>query len=191
MTIDHIGVGLFPNLTILRIIGRLAFPIFAYMIAEGARYTKNRKKYILTISVVAIFCQLVYFFAEKSLDQCIFVTFSLSILLIYALEYKNIIISLISLIGVLILTEILSIDYGFLGILTPVFIYFASEKTNKLIASGVLMILLGIVMGGVQWYSIFAIPLLALYNGKRGKLNLKYLFYIYYPLHLGIIYLIK
>ena len=191
MTIDHIGVQLFPNLRILRIIGRLAFPIFAYMIAEGVKYTKNRKKYLLTISLTALFCQLIYFFAEKSLDQCILVTFSLSILLIYALENDNLIISLISLIGGFILTEILNIDYGFLGILTPVFIYFANSKTHKLITSGVLMILLGIVMGGVQWYSIFAIPLLALYNGKRGKLNLKYLFYIYYPLPLGIIYLIK
>ncbi len=191
MTIDHIGVQLFPDLIILRIIGRLAFPIFAYMIAEGATYTKNRTKYILTISLTALFCQLVYFFAEGSLDQCILVTFLLSILLIYALEYKNIIISLISVVGVFVLCEILNIDYGFFGILTPVFIYFANGKTNKLIACSALLLLLGIVMGGVQWYSLFAIPLLALYNRKRGKLNLKYLFYIYYPLHLGIIYLIK
>ncbi len=191
MTIDHIGVQLFPDLIILRIIGRLAFPIFAYMIAEGAKYTKNRRKYILTISLTALFCQLVYFFAEKSLYQCILVTFSLSILLIYALEYKNIIISLASVLGVFALCELVNIDYGFLGILTPVFIYFANSKANKLIACSALLILLGIVMGGVQWYSLFAIPLLALYNEKRGKLNLKYLFYIYYPLHLGIIYLIK
>ena len=191
MTIDHIGVQLFPDIILLRIIGRLAFPIFAYMIAEGVKYTKNRRKYILTISVSAIFCQFVYFFAERSLYQCILVTFSLSILLIYALEYKNIIISLLSLIGVFIFTEFVNIDYGFLGILTPVFIYFASGKANKLISCTALLILLGMVLGGVQWYALFAIPLLALYNGKRGKLNLKYLFYIYYPLHLGIIYLLK
>ena len=191
MTIDHIGVQLFPNLTILRIIGRLAFPIFAYMIAEGARYTKNRKKYILTISLTALFCQLVYFFTERSLYQCILVTFSLSILLIYALEYKNIIISLISVVAVFVLCENLSIDYGFFGILTPVFIYFANGRAKKLMVCIGLLILLGIVYGGIQWYALFAIPLLALYNGKRGKLNLKYLFYIYYPLHLGIIYLLQ
>ena len=44
MTLDHIGKMLLPGFTILQIIGRLAFPIFAYMIAEGCRYTKNRKK---------------------------------------------------------------------------------------------------------------------------------------------------
>ena len=45
MLIDHIGVAMFPNVMILRIIGRLAFPIFAYMIAEGCFYTKNKARY--------------------------------------------------------------------------------------------------------------------------------------------------
>ena len=44
MTVDHLGFILFPSLIILRIIGRIAFPIFAYMIAEGCRYTKNEKR---------------------------------------------------------------------------------------------------------------------------------------------------
>ena len=54
MTCDHIGVQLFPRLLILRIIGRLALPIFAYMIAQGCRYTKNKKKYLMTIAAVAV-----------------------------------------------------------------------------------------------------------------------------------------
>ena len=45
MTIDHIGVMLFPRMLILRIIGRLALPVFAFMIAEGCKYTRNKKKY--------------------------------------------------------------------------------------------------------------------------------------------------
>ena len=43
MTCDHVGLQLLPNVLILRILGRLALPIFAYMIAEGCRYTRNRK----------------------------------------------------------------------------------------------------------------------------------------------------
>lgn len=42
-----------------------------------------------------------------------------------------------------------------------------------------------------QWFSLLAIPLLMLYNGQRGKWKLKYLFYIFYPAHLGILYLIS
>ena len=86
MTIDHIGVQLFPNVLLLRIIGRLALPIFAYMIAQGCRYTKNKARYLLTIAAVAALCQIVYFVAMDSLYQCILVTFSLSIVLIYVLD---------------------------------------------------------------------------------------------------------
>ena len=59
MTIDHIGVVLFPRVLILRIIGRLALPIFAYMIAEGCKYTRNKKKYFGMIFILATLCQIV------------------------------------------------------------------------------------------------------------------------------------
>ena len=49
MTVDHIGAYLFPRVMLLRIVGRIAYPIFAYMIGEGCRYTRNPKKYLLTI----------------------------------------------------------------------------------------------------------------------------------------------
>ena len=86
MTLDHIGVHLFPQCLFLRIIGRLAMPIYAYMIAEGCAHTRNRKQYLLQLAGMAFVCQLVYFIAMGSLFQCILVTFSLSILLIYAIE---------------------------------------------------------------------------------------------------------
>ena len=49
MLLDHIGVVFFPHVAVFRILGRLALPIFAFMIAEGCRYTKNRLRYFLTI----------------------------------------------------------------------------------------------------------------------------------------------
>ena len=42
-------------------------------------------------------------------------------------------------------------------------------------------------LGGTQWYSLLALPLLLLYSGKRGKANLKYFFYIFYPVHLVVL----
>lgn len=45
MTIDHIGAMLFPQAVWLRVIGRLAFPLFSYCIAEGCRYTRNKARY--------------------------------------------------------------------------------------------------------------------------------------------------
>ena len=87
MTIDHIGCYLYPTHEWMRIVGRLAFPIFAYMIAEGARYTKNRKKYLGMMFGLGVICQIVYYFAMGSLFQCILITFTFSIVLIYALDY--------------------------------------------------------------------------------------------------------
>ena len=49
MLIDHVGMLLFPQVLLLRIIGRLAFPIYAFMIAEGCRYTKNKLRYFLMV----------------------------------------------------------------------------------------------------------------------------------------------
>ena len=86
MTCDHVGLQLLPQFIILRIIGRLAAPLFAYMIAEGCRYTHDRGRYLGRLLGMAALCQIAYFAAMRSLYQCIFVTLSLSVCLIYALD---------------------------------------------------------------------------------------------------------
>ncbi len=204
MTCDHIGVQLFPQVMLLRIIGRLALPIFAYMIAQGCRYTRNKVRYLVTIAAVALVCQLVYFFAMRSLYQCILVTFSLSILLIFSLDaaikqptFANIAIGALVILSVWFISELLPrflpgfyVDYGFFGILLPVLIWLGKNKWQSIGLCGVGLILLSIG-NGIQWFSLLTLPLLALYNGARGKAKLKYLFYIYYPAHLALLYLIS
>ncbi len=85
MTIDHAGLLLFPRIRLLRILGRIAFPIFAFMIAEGCRYTRSPRRYFLSITALAAVCQIVYFFAAGGRDFSILTTFSLSILMLNAL----------------------------------------------------------------------------------------------------------
>ena len=205
MTVDHIGVRLFPKYQVLRIIGRLAFPIFAYMIAEGCRYTRNKKKYILTMAAFAAVCQLVYFFAMNSLYQCILVTFTLSIALIFAFDHmaskrsarSSAIAFLVFItvtficVGLPRLVKGFTVDYGFLGVLLPLFIYTGRNDIEKLFLCAFGLALISIDAYYTQWFSLLALPFLAAYNGRRGKCNLKYLFYIYYPLHLVIIYAIS
>ena len=207
MTIDHIGVQILPKLTILRIIGRVAFPIFAYMIAEGCLYTKNRKKYFWGMAIVALACQIVTYAFEKSLYQCIFVTFSLSILLVYAYhgavkrgDAKSYLILFLVFFGVYFLTEILpqvlkstdyTLDYGFWGVMLPLLVYIGKDKWQKLMYFAIGVILVAANFGKVQWFSVFTIPFLAIYSGKRGKYKMKSFFYIYYPVHLAVIYLIS
>ena len=208
MLSDHVGKVLLPRYSILQIIGRLAFPIFAFMIAEGCYYTRNKLKYFLTIFLLGLGCQTVYVVAEKSLYQNILITFSLSIILIFCTEnYKNkkvkasgVILSfavsavfIISiLLPVIFIDQGFVIDYGICGVLLPVAIFYAPDKLRKLIFSaGLLMLLTLDLGGGIQWWSVLSIPLLALYNQKRGKYNIKPLFYIFYPAHLVVIYLIS
>ncbi|WP_291637010.1 TraX family protein [Clostridium sp.] len=62
MLVDHIGYMYFPNEILFRIIGRLAFPIFAYQIAIGYSRTSNLKKYVLRLSVFALITQIPYSF---------------------------------------------------------------------------------------------------------------------------------
>lgn len=204
MTVDHIGVRLLPQFTLLRIIGRLAFPIFAFMISEGCRYTKNRKEYLFSMAGLALVCQTVYFFTMQSLYQCVLVTFSLSILLIYALDNAlkrksaaSWTLAVITFMAVFFICEILpsflshmnfSVDYGILGVMIPVFVYIGKSKNQQLILISAALVFLSINLQGIQWYSLGSLVLLALYNGKRGKLKMKYLFYVYYPLHLVAIY---
>lgn len=204
MTIDHIGVQFFPQSVIFRIIGRLALPIFAYMIAQGCHYTRNKARYLATIAAVALVCQLVYFFAMASLYQCILVTFSLSIALIFSLEaaiqkpsVKSTTVAALVLVSVWFVSDMLPrflpgfyVDYGFFGILLPVLIWLGKDKRQCIALSGIGLVLLSIG-NPLLWFSLLALPLLALYNGTRGKVKLKYLFYIYYPAHLALIYLIS
>ena len=204
MTIDHIGYILLPQMRILRYIGRLAMPIFAWMIAEGCEYTKNRTRYLLTMLGFGVVCQVVNYVFEQSLNQCILITFSMSLILIYTMDYaekKKNFLSLClmgsAVLGVCYICVFLpgdlpgtdfSVDYGVFGVMLPVVIYIAKTKEQKLMAAAGVLAMLAIWNGFIQWFALLSLPLLALYNGQRGKMKLKYLFYLYYPLHLAALY---
>ena len=218
MVMDHAGLMFFPHFIELRVIGRLAFPIFAFMIAEGARYTKNRLKYFSLMASLAALCQVVYYFFDGgSLYMCILVTFSLSLLLIFALDlFKKCLfnrkcklpVKLLSVIPFILsvglvyhINCILTVDYGFWGSMVPVFASVVSLRGTDAPTSirridtlytrvallGVSLLPLSIDVGGIQAYSLFAVIPLLLYSGKRGKYNMKYFFYLFYPLHLVIL----
>lgn len=205
MTLDHIGAYLLPQYPILRLIGRISMPIYAFLIAEGCEHTRNKLKYLCLMAFFALGCQLVYFFVMDSLYMCILVTFSLSIVLVYALQYvqrkKDFLscaVFAVALAGVYYICVKLpgrlpgfSVDYGLEGVLLPLFFALGSTKPQKLLGGTVGMCVLALGSASIQWYSLLALPLLALYSGRRGKYSYKYLFYIYYPLHLAAIYGIR
>ena len=207
MFLDHFGLYLFPNVIMFRILGRIALPIFAYMIAEGCLHTKNRVKYLLHLFILGLGCQIVFFIVSNSIYQGILMTFSVSIILIYAIDYflskKNILsflITFLTIATVIFVAGILptvwkksgfNFDYGMLGIFLPVAIYYSKYKLLKLLSLSIFIIFMAIEFTTILLYSFLALPLLFLYNNERGKCKLKYLFYIFYPVHLVFIFLLK
>lgn len=200
MLIDHIGVILFPGVRIFRIIGRIAFPIFAYMIAEGCRYTKNKYRYFGNVIILAVVLQLVYFIAYRSTFLNILYTFALSMIGVFALQNlkkKNTLCSVVIFGGCIVciyyVCQIFDVDYGFWGCMLPVFASIMhntgkyDRKEIHVLIMGICLLQLSLTSGGVQPYSLLSLPLLLMYSGNRGRLNMKYFFYIFYPAHLVVL----
>ena len=221
MVCDHAGVLLFPDLVILRIIGRLSFPIFAYLIAEGAKHTRSKLRHLIVFASFAAVIQAVYFLVNPSLEMSVMVTFTLSLLMIYALDAlknalfakkpskRKIALTASLFIGsialAILLDRIVDLDYGLSGCILPLFpaIFTAPKaegtpaifkkadtKLIRVAATALGVLALSFDYGGLQFFSLLSIPLLLLYSEKRGKVNMKYFFYVFYPLHLVLLYLI-
>lgn len=202
MLIDHVALQFFPTLLYLRIPGRISFPIFAYMIAEGCRYTRNRTRYLLQLAILGTLCQAVFTFVTGALYFGILITFSLSILTIYAIdailsERRIPLCLLLYLVpaGVLFVVLILpiwgiGIDYGLCGVILPVLLYYTHGKWKKLLCMTGVLAIYALLTDPIKWFALLAVPLLALYNDTHGKHKLKYLFYIFYPAHFIAIYLV-
>ena len=210
MVIDHVGLLFFPKIAIYRIIGRIAFPIFAYMFAEGSYYTRNKLKHFLFLLLATVLTQIGYFIGTQSYYASIFLVFFVSLILIrlfdYVLCYYNqdkkflcatfIGLLLSSLVGVYFLTyytDIFSLNYGFFGIIIPFILYIIKRIFNEqFLMIGTLIFLLGLRLildhSIYMEYAFLSIIPLIFYNGERGKLKLKYFFYFFYPIHLLILY---
>ena len=215
MTIDHYAVLFHPYEEAWRIPGRIAFPIFAFFIAEGFRYTKSRIRYFLLLAVSGALFQTVYFLFTGDDMRNIFITLAISVLPLFCLDFAKriffdrksnwlvkILASLPTLLSVIALYYIdyyFQPDYGFYGCLLPLFASLFRVPRGlevpdfcqrldivplRLLTLAIPLILLNFTFGGVQHFSLLALPLLAFYSGSCGKWKMKYFFYIYYPLHL-------
>ena len=191
MVIDHIGYILFPGVEIFRIIGRLSFPLFAFMISEGARYTKNRLRYLLTMAAFGVVCQLPVILLLQEYHFNVFVTFTLSILGIYACDFLKkqafaskkepfpIFLGSLAVLSALALTMVLTsnsnfhIDYGFFGVMMPVFASLLSTRNIdnapsalvrldtlpvRILCMLIPAIALSYQIGDIQWLSLCSFP---------------------------------
>ena len=220
MTIDHAGYALFPEYPILRIIGRMAMPIFAFQIAIGFRHTSSKGKYMLRMFLCALFSELpflllsathnipktsnsfteLFYAIEKtdfSLNICFAFLIALLILFFYEKGKETKIFYLIS-IYMVALSFIVPMDYDWFAVFLVLTFYFCNNnKTSYTFISMLFCIMYNLYAYTflnqiviTEFYMFFSFPLLYLYNGKKGK-GLKYLFYAFYPLHMLIIVMIR
>lgn len=205
MVIDHIGV-LYPDISFLRWIGRISFPIFAFLLSEGYHYTKNKKKYFLNLLIFAFLSEIPYnlFFFNSPFSlhrQNIFFTLSFAFISLFLYEKlkenKKTWLAVIILFLLAFSAQLLKFDYGAFGVLFIFsfhFHYFYAKeikikKESKIIGKIKKFFLPILVLicfeKGLPW-SIFSFIFLLLYDGERGK-KVKYFFYAFYPVHFLLI----
>ncbi|MFI3229084.1 MAG: TraX family protein [Bacillota bacterium] len=226
MTIDHIGLLFFNYLpaeiyVAMRVLGRLSMPLFAFMIAEGARYTRSKARYLGLIGAMAVICTLFTYIYYGSVSLNIFGSFLFALIIIFLYDigikslqsYKKTNQTDFALRGVgsllaaaLVIAALymallylpnyinFGIDYGIFGVLLPLSAYIIKHKWARFIPFICCLACMAwdvsSEMGAMQYLSLLSVLILLCYNGTRGLNVLKYGFYIYYPLHLGILELI-
>lgn len=201
MTVDHVGAILYPELEVLRLIGRLSFPLFAYLLMLGMETTRNIRNYFIRLFVFAFISQVPFFLAlDYGPFDALNIFFTLSAGLLFIHFFKK---GSVFVIAPLLASLLLPFDYGIYGIAVIGCMYILKGNTKFGVASLVLLNTLFLVSWNTQFLSIAAIPFILLH--KNGSLSTtkenaehytipiwrKYLFYIYYPLHLTLIYIIK
>lgn len=219
MTIDHVADLLYPGMPnnaisiVLHIIGRLTAPIMFFFICEGFYYTKNLKKYILRLFIFALISHFAYCFAF-GIDFIPFISgnffnqtsimwsLAWAVVALYIVHGKNNLKQwqkwlLIILINVITFAA----DWSSIAVMAVVAMYSNRGNLKKQILSMSFWVLIYAIVsfffvskiyGLVTLAVVLVYPLLKLYNGEKGKAKwMKWFFYLYYPLHLVVIGILR
>jgi len=203
MLLDHLGAALFP-IPALRLIGRLSFPIYCFLLSEGVRHTRNPKNYLLRLGIGAILSEIPYdllFYGRIGLQgQNVMVTLFLGAAMLILLQplrkplYKFVLILLFGVVA-----ELLRCDYGSRGIVLMGLFYLTDQVSVHLLglvlvalASDGYLRLFGIPIP-VQLFSVFALLPIYFYSGEKRRYSriLQWSFYLFYPAHLLALFLLK
>ena len=223
MLIDHFAVAVYkpalrndfairPALEqyydIMRDTGRIAFPIFIFLLTEGYKHTKNNGRYLLRLVIFAVISEFPFdlalfgkvFYPEK---QNVFFTLIIGFLVIFTIDHINRELrSRFDMTSGLHFYEIplyagmiafgcaaayfLKTDYSYVGVLAICIMWLMREKP---VTGSVMSCFSLLLSSDREIFAFIAILPILLYNGKRGH-QIKYIFYIFYPAHLLILWLI-
>lgn len=191
MIIDHTGAILFPDNMVFRYIGRIAFPIFCFLLVEGFFHTRDVRKYMLRLGIFAVISEIPYDLAFRDTvlefeHQNVFFTLLIGVIMMYAMELnREWPVKIVELFLAMWAAAFLNTDYRFKGILLIALYYFLYQYKWTKHAAGVVWNL--IWNREIQMYGALASIFLIFYNGDKGA-SMKYFFYLFYPLHLLVLY---
>ena len=203
MLIDHSGYILPHNIFLLcHYFGRIAFPIFAFQISEGYDKTKNLKNYFLRLGIFAILSEVPFALYFETWSLNIFFTLFLGLLAILIYDKsKNKVLGFSTFIIISSIAQFIDTDYGAYGVCI-IFLFFIF-KNHKLLMNlsfiSATFVRYSILLIDSNFYFPYFIASIAtslslifinLYNGNQGK-KVKYALYVFYPVHLLILCLIK
>lgn len=207
MTLDHIGLVFFPANPAFRWAGRLAFPLFSYCLVVGMLYTRNIKKYLLRLAAFALISQPFYILAFQPGDFWgnlfnlnIFFSLLVNLATVWAFKERK---WWLFAAGILLL-NVVNFDYAMTGVLVMLVFYLCRSKPKL---GGLLFFLLYLPIPYAQpadpwplhlgnWYfsftvfSLLALPLILARTNFRPRAP-RWLFYLYYPAHLVLLWLLQ
>ncbi len=229
MAIDHIGASVIARMLskagksalttsnptyllyeILRGIGRLAFPIFIFLLIEGYVHMRNKWKYLGRMGIFALVSEIPFDIAVfikpevvreyKLLElahQNVYFTLFIGLLTVVALDEIEktfagtayyMLLNAAAIITGSVVAYLLKTDYSMAGVIAISEMYIF--RRNKMLGFTLSVAVLALISSTSELLALFGLPLIYFYNGKRG-LKLKYVFYLFYPVHLLILAMIR
>lgn len=197
MLLDHTGAVLFPELIWLRYVGRIAFPIYCFLIVEGFVHTRNLAGYMMRLMIfgllsevpfdIAFYNTIVYIDYQNVFWTLLLGLFAVSFMSLVRIKDIRIRIPVQILIAVPfgIIAQLAHTDYRWVGVaMISVMYLFRQTEPFRIVGSTVLM--LPAFSTSIEYIGALAFIPLHFYNGKRGVDNqlMKWTFYLFYPLHL-------
>lgn len=196
MFVDHVGLLFFPEEFMFRLVGRISFPIFAFLIAEGFEKTSHIWNYLYRLLAFAALSQLPYSLfmqtsGATSIRLNIFFTLAGGLLALILLRKLRVVYAVPGIFFILLFADYASFDYGIYGILavlgSALFLHFRSVGIAMLLGLPffrVIATLFGSSPSLLQGYAALSVPFIMLYNGTHGPRLPRLLFYAFYPVHL-------
>lgn len=196
MLTDHIGAYLYSTGVWMRYVGRLAFPIFGFLIVEGFLHTRDVKKYMGRLLVFALISEVPYDLARYNTlfyadGQNVFFTLFCALVCIWALhtwQGKPLAAAAVLAAVCGAMHYLVKSDYGIGGIVMILCFYiFRMQRVEQFLSVAAINIC---YYGKIQRAGALALVPIWFYNGKKGP-SVKYFFYAFYPVHLFLLYLIR